>query len=129
MSWYFAAFKNAFDFRGRACRSEYWYFAGFNFVFLMMLGYIDFVSGAWDPDLAIGVLSSIYYIIIVIPGISLIVRRLHDLDRSGWWFFAFMIPIIGTIACIITMMLKGTPGVNDFGHDPIVSASLNNVRW
>ncbi len=102
-------------FEGRACRSEYWFFTLF-----LMLG--SLVLTTLDIVLGIGVLSTIFSLIILIPSIAVSVRRLHDTDRSGWWYLLFLIPLIGVIVLIIWFCARGTAGANRFGGDPLAAA-------
>ena len=69
----------------------------------------------------IEVLSFIYYIYvgaILIPSIAVAVRRLHDTNRSGWWYFISIIPIIGTIILIVFLVQDSQPGENKYGPNP-----------
>jgi uncharacterized membrane protein YhaH (DUF805 family) len=70
-------------------------------------------------------LAGLYLLFILVPGIAVTVRRLHDREMSGWWYLGFtvlgMIPVVGWIASIaflVIMFLPGTPGYNRFGEDP-----------
>lgn len=111
MNWYLTALKQYATFSGRARRKEYWFFYLFNSLIFMLLNIIDRLIG-------IGLLSGLYGIFILIPSIAVIVRRLHDTDRSGWWILIGFIPIVGTIALFILMLFDGTHGDNRFGADP-----------
>jgi hypothetical protein len=57
--------------------------------------------------------------IFLLPGIAVGVRRLHDVDRSGWWLLLAFIPLVGTIILIVWFCTRGTPGPNRFGPDPL----------
>ena len=54
----------------------------------------------------------------LIPTLAVIVRRLHDIDRTGWWIFINLIPLIGTIVLLVFALTPGTPGSNRYGPDP-----------
>jgi uncharacterized membrane protein YhaH (DUF805 family) len=121
-------------FSGRASRSEYWYFVLFYFVvflvlmalFLLLGGMRSIQTGeisplAWLPIILMG----LFGLGVLLPMISVQVRRLHDRDLSGWWYLAAilagMIPFVGflaSIALFVMNVLKGTPGPNRFGRDP-----------
>ncbi|HEY8098584.1 MAG TPA: DUF805 domain-containing protein [Methylobacter sp.] len=118
MNWYLEALKKYTVFSGRACRSEYWYFLLFNFLISIGLVIIDFVSGTFNAETGVGLLSTIYSVVVLIPGISVTVRRLHDTDRSGWWFFIALIPIVGAIVLFIFMVLDSSSGDNEYGPNP-----------
>ncbi len=122
-------------FTGRASRSEYWYFVLFYFVVIFVLGaLLGLVGGvggiergeitplAWLPISLMGLFALATFL----PMISVQVRRLHDRDLSGWWYLASialgMIPFVGllaTIALLVSNVLKGKPGANRFGRDPL----------
>jgi uncharacterized membrane protein YhaH (DUF805 family) len=111
--------KNYANFKGRAPRSEYWLFMLAIYVLAFVLGAIDGLLGTFDPFLNIGAFSGIATLVLLIPIVSVHVRRLHDTDRSGWWFLISLIPIIGTIWLIVLMVLAGSPAVNRFGSNPL----------
>ena len=112
MNGYLATLKKYADFNGRARRTEYWLFVLFSMVIAMVLGVVDYVLGT--P----GIIGLIFALAILIPSIAVGVRRLHDTDRSGWWLLIAFIPILGTIALLIFLLLDGTPGDNRFGANP-----------
>lgn len=115
MNWYLKVVRDNYaNFKGRARRQEYWMFAFINLIIILILNTIDRV--AFSADMAI--LSSIYGLAILIPGIAVAVRRLHDTDRSGWWALLGLIPIVGTIILIVIMCFDSTPGTNRFGPNP-----------
>ena len=95
------------DFTGRARRSEYWWFFLFT---AAVAGASYFINIALYVIAAIGLL---------IPGIAVAVRRLHDTGRSGLWFFVAFIPFVGAAALLVLLALPGTPGPNQFGPAPI----------
>ncbi len=115
MNWYLKVVRDNYaNFKGRARRQEYWMFAFINLIIILILNTIDRV--AFSADMAI--LSSIYGLAILIPGIAVAVRRLHDTDRSGWWALLGLIPIVGTIILIVMMCFDSTSGTNRFGPNP-----------
>ena len=116
-----AGFSNYVNFRDRACRSEYWYW-----VLFVILG--DIVTIIIDALIGAQVTSSIFGLVVLIPGIAVSIRRLHDLDRTGWWILLGFIPLIGWIILLIWYVTKGTDGPNRFGPDPPTLQSLPNLR-
>jgi uncharacterized membrane protein YhaH (DUF805 family) len=118
MNWYLEVLKKYAVFNGRARRKEYWYFFLISTVISIVLVLIDSVVGTISEEAGIGLLSGIYSLAVLIPGTSVTVRRLHDTDRSGWWFWIALIPIIGGIALLIFMVLDSTPGDNQYGPNP-----------
>lgn len=101
------------NFTGRARRSEYWWFVLFNILVAVVAGIVDgALFGAQ-------VLGTIVALALLIPGIAVGVRRLHDLDKSGWWMLLVLIPLIGALVLIFFFVQKGTDGANRFGPDPV----------
>src|SRR5215211_6659398 len=117
LSWYLEALKKYAVFGGRSRRKEYWYFLLFNIIVAIVLAWIDALLGTFSSS-GIGVLSGIYGLAILIPSLAVTVRRLHDIDRSGWWILIALVPLIGTIVLLVFALLEGTPGPNRYGLNP-----------
>lgn len=118
MNWYLEALKKYAEFNGRARRKEYWFFMLFNILISAFLATIDFFAGSFNAEAGVGLLSGIYSLAVLIPGISVTVRRLHDSDRSGWWLLLPLIPVIGGIVLFIFMVQDSTSGDNQYGPNP-----------
>jgi uncharacterized membrane protein YhaH (DUF805 family) len=110
-----SGFGNYATFRGRAPRSEYWYWTLFSV--LVTLG-ASILDGGLFPYSASGVLESLTTLVLFLPSLAVAVRRLHDLDRTGWWILIGF-TVIGLIVLIIWDCLRGTPGANRYGADPL----------
>lgn len=112
-------FQKYATFSGRAMRSEYWFFVLFNFLGGFVLGLIDgMLFASVDPatgHASSGPLGLIFSLATLLPGLAVGVRRLHDLDKSGWWILINIIPIVGWIIFIVWAATKGTEGPNKFG--------------
>jgi uncharacterized membrane protein YhaH (DUF805 family) len=122
MDWYLAVLKNYAQFNGRAGRKEYWYFTLFNVIFSVVLSFVDGLTGTWDPESGIGLLSTLYSLAVLIPSIAVGVRRLHDTGRSAWWLLILLIPLIGVIIFLVFMVLESQEGENQYGPSPKLSA-------
>ena len=118
MSWFFGAYKKYAVFSGRARRKEYWFFILFLTIALLLLSIVDRVTGTWDPMFDLGLFTLICALGSTIPAIAVSVRRLHDTDRSGWWFLIQLIPLIGGIVFLVFCCLDSSPGQNRFGANP-----------
>lgn len=118
MDWYLAVLKNYAQFSGRARRKEYWYFALFNLIFSGVLSFVDGLTGTWDPEYGVGLLSTIYSLAVLIPSIAVGVRRLHDTGRSAWWLLILLLPFIGVIIFLVFMVLDSEVGDNQYGASP-----------
>jgi uncharacterized membrane protein YhaH (DUF805 family) len=118
VSWYLEVLKKYAVFSGRARRAEYWYFVLFNIIVAIVLSLIDTLLGTFDFVQGVGLLSGLYSLAVLIPTLAVTVRRLHDVDRSGWWIFINLIPLIGTIVLLVFALTDGTPGSNRYGPNP-----------
>ncbi|MEM0911735.1 MAG: DUF805 domain-containing protein [Pseudomonadota bacterium] len=112
MSWYFEVLKKYAVFSGRARRKEYWMFFLINLIIAFAIGFIEGALGGK------GVVGMIYSLAVLIPGIAVSVRRLHDTSRSGWWLLIALIPILGALVILVFMALKGKVEENDYGSNP-----------
>jgi uncharacterized membrane protein YhaH (DUF805 family) len=119
MNWYLEVLKKYAVFNGRARRKEYWYFHLFNIIINTVLTVIEVITGSFSPEAGIGfLLGGIYALAVLIPGIAVSVRRLHDTERSGWWFLIVLVPIIGAIVLLVFMVQDSKPGQNQYGANP-----------
>ena len=117
------AFQNYFNFKTRSRRSEYWYFSLFLLLLGIATGLVDqLVFSTETTD--IGPLNGIASLATLIPSFAVSVRRLHDIERSGWFLLLALIPIIGWIILLYWMCQPGTPGQNQFGEDPMGEGGL-----
>ena len=124
MSWYLEALKKYAVFGGRSRRKEYWYFVLFSLIVSLVLSAIDALLGTFSSSTNVGLLGGIYGLAIIIPSIAVSVRRLHDIDRTGWWVLMSLVPVIGTIVLLVFAALEGTPGENRFGPNPKASGRV-----
>jgi len=110
-----SGFRNYVGFSGRASRSEFWYWILFTVLVSIAATIIDLVVLSSDTS----VLSTIWSLATFLPSLAIGVRRLHDTDRSGWWWLIAFIPLIGIIVLIVFWCFEGTRGSNRFGPDPL----------
>ncbi|AVW92837.1 DUF805 domain-containing protein [Celeribacter baekdonensis] len=110
-------FSKYITFSGRASRSEYWYFTLFTLLAAFGTLALDIVlaSNLGLPPIFYTVAS----IAIILPSLSVLVRRLHDVNKSGWWYFIGFVPLVGVLLILYWAVSKGTSGPNRFGPDPI----------
>ena len=118
MNWWLSAMKKYVDFSGRARRKEYWMFALFNFFFGILAVILDNVLGTANEDIGYGIFYGLYALAVFLPGLAVLVRRLHDVGKSGWFMFISLIPIIGGIWLLVLMVTDGQPGENQYGPNP-----------
>ena len=118
MNWYLKCLKNYADFSSRARRMEYWMFCGFNLIIYVVLAFIDLTLGWWSHELGFGGLGGIYCLAVIIPGLAVSVRRLHDIGKSGWNYFFVFIPIVGPFILLFRFCKEGEHRSNSWGSDP-----------
>jgi len=111
VNWYLAVLKNYVGFSGRARRTEYWMFALVNTVIYLALSAVDYYLNTAIPAL-------VYLIAVLLPGIAVGVRRLHDTNRSGAWILIALLPLVGPIILLVFAVQPGTVGPNEHGPDP-----------
>jgi uncharacterized membrane protein YhaH (DUF805 family) len=113
MEWYVTVLRKYAVFSGRARCKEYWMFLLISAVLVLVLGIVNGLMGADVPALPL-----YYTLAVVLPGLAVTVRRLHDTDRSGWWFLIFLVPIVGAIVFLVFMATPGDEMANSFGASP-----------
>lgn len=109
--------KRYTQFNGRASRSEFWWFQLFIVIVSIPLYVLGFIAGYTESQvlaLASTGLSVVMWLALIVPLIALTVRRLHDTDRSGWWYLLMLVPFVGLVV-LVFMLLPGSPGNNRFG--------------
>lgn len=107
-------FSKYATFSGRALRSEYWWFALFNIIVSVVLNLL--VQAIGPESAVLNLLAIVVGLGLFLPGLAVSVRRLHDIDKSGWWLLVGLIPLIGIILMVIWFCTKGSVGENRFGH-------------
>jgi len=112
MNWYLEVLKKYAVFNGRARRKEYWMFFLFNIIIAIVLGVVEGILGSH------GIIGMLYSLALIIPGIAVSVRRLHDTERSGWWLLIAFVPIIGAIVLLVFMVQDSQSGQNQYGTNP-----------
>jgi uncharacterized membrane protein YhaH (DUF805 family) len=123
-----SGFSQYATFSGRARRSAFWYWYLFLAIVGAVVGTVVGVVAASSYDAAtetfgagvyvVSSLVSLVWLALVLPTLAVMVRRLHDEDRSGFFWFLGLIPLVGGIIMIVLYALPGTAGPNGFGPDP-----------
>jgi uncharacterized membrane protein YhaH (DUF805 family) len=102
------AFANILVFQGRASRSAYWWFGLFIAIIALVVDIASAASGVKGVQYAVDALAFVLTV-------ALQVRRLHDINRTGFWWFIALIPLVGSIVLLVFDCQAGTPGPNRFG--------------
>lgn len=112
MNWYLEVLKKYTVFTGRAGRKEFWFFVLFNIIAYIILSALDAFLGT------MGVLGLLYSLAVLLPGLAVSVRRLHDTNRSGWWVLIGIIPLIGFIVLFVFAVMDSDHADNQYGPEP-----------
>lgn len=110
------AFNKYCCFTGRASRSEYWWWA----LFSLLVGVV--VSAIFGSGTLGTIISAIVNLALLLPGLGVAVRRLHDINKSGWFLLLALIPLVGAIILIIWFIRNSDPSGNQYGPVPNVVA-------
>lgn len=123
MDWYVTVLKKYAVFSGRARRSEFWYFTLFNVLITIVLAIVDLETTR------VGLLTALYGLAVMIPGLAVEVRRLHDTNRSGWWLFIAFVPLVGAVLLLVFFVQDSQTGENRYGPNPKAEApALGGAR-
>ncbi len=116
MEWYLKVLRNYVGFGGRARRKEYWMFILINLIVAIGIGVVEGVVGL--ADAGYGPVSLLYMLGVLLPSVAVAFRRLHDIEKSGWWVLINFIPLLGWLVFLYFMVKDGDPGENQYGANP-----------
>ncbi|MCL1497790.1 DUF805 domain-containing protein [Xanthomonas nasturtii] len=126
MEWMLLPLKRYADFNGRSRRKEYWMFALMQTLVLIVLTGLFAVAAAVmgsenNPGpvawLIVAVMV-IFVLALIVPGIAVTVRRLHDQGKSGWFYLICLVPYVGAFVLLVFMCIEGVPNPNEYGENP-----------
>lgn len=119
MNWFLKALKQYADFSTRARRKEYWMFVLFNILATVVAMILDNLLGlTMSPEIPYGPFYGLVALALLVPGLAVGVRRLHDAGKSGWMYLIILIPLIGAIWLLVLLLKDGVPGTNKWGPNP-----------
>ncbi|ATS20582.1 membrane protein [Xanthomonas phaseoli pv. phaseoli] len=126
MEWMLLPLKRYADFNGRSRRKEYWMFALMQCLVLFVFGGLFAVAALAlgnenGPGALAWLICAVMVIVclaLIVPGIAVTVRRLHDQDKSGWFYLISLVPYVGAFVLLVFMCVEGTPGPNQYGENP-----------
>ena len=113
-----SGFSNYVNFSGRSGRSEYWYWVLFNLLGSIGIVVIGTVLSLMVAEIVGTVLIGLFFVALLIPNFAVMIRRLHDLDKSGWWWLVNFIPFIGALIFLYFMVQPSDEDENRFGMVP-----------
>jgi len=112
MNWYMDVLKKYAVFDGRSRRQEFWMFFLFNFIINLILTFLGRFFGFFL------FISVLYSLAILVPGIAVAIRRMHDIGKSGIWILIVLIPCVGWIWYLVLAATEGEPSANAYGPSP-----------
>lgn len=118
MKWFFKVLNQDAAFSGRARRKEFWMFVLFYYIFAFAIFLLDSLlvyALSWYNS---SYILTFYVLAMIIPWITVSVRRMHDVGYTGWMIFVSFIPIIGTVWYLLLMIKDGDPAENKYGPNP-----------
>jgi uncharacterized membrane protein YhaH (DUF805 family) len=124
MEWYLKVVRDNYaNFNGRARRKEFWMYVLFNTIFIISAMILDKTLGltpviSITDEISYGPIYIIYGLAVFIPGLAVIVRRLHDVGKSGWMYLIGLIPLVGSIWILVLLVTDSKPGENKWGPNP-----------
>ncbi|NCA70490.1 MAG: DUF805 domain-containing protein [Sphingobacteriia bacterium] len=118
MHWYLKALKQYATFQGRARRREFWTFTLINVVIIIALSILDMALGTVEPQSGLGMLSAIFILAILLPSLGVQIRRLHDINKSGWWVLIGLVPMVGSLVLLVFSLIDSWPTQNQYGPSP-----------
>ena len=118
MNWYLQVLKKYAVFSGRARRKEYWMFTLVSTIFSIIAMIIDNILGASIEGTGLGIFNILYSLAVLTPSYVVLVRRLHDVGKSGWMILIGLIPIIGPILVLVLTVTDSNPDENKCGPNP-----------
>ncbi|MEO6135927.1 MAG: DUF805 domain-containing protein [Ginsengibacter sp.] len=135
MHYYISVLKNYATFTGRARRSEYWYFVLFSMIATIVAAIIDrmlgttfsMAIGGESVSLGYGYVYLFYSLAVFLPGLAVTVRRLHDTNKSGWYFLIILIPLAGAIWLLVLLCTDSTFGINKYGPNPKGIGNIDEI--
>lgn len=111
-------FSNYTNFSGRARRSEYWYFTLFNIIVSMVLSLLMRLTAGSFMFGLFRLVEVVFSLAVLIPGLAVVWRRLHDIGRSGAWYLLILVPFVGVIILIVWLCRDSQPDANQYGPCP-----------
>ena len=114
-----SGFAKYATFSGRASRAEYWWWWLFSVLVIGATFVVILLGSSSDGVSAVGVFGWVLYAVavvgLIVPSLAVLVRRLHDTGRSGWWYFISLVPCVGGIWLLVLLVSEGTAGQNQYG--------------
>lgn len=120
MNWYLQGLKKYAVFDGRATRQEYWMYVLFNSLAMIAFAIVDAVMGTSAKGMMFGLFSAVYLVGTLLPSLAVLVRRLHDTNRSGWWVLLSLVPLGGLVLLVFAVM-DSDAGPNQYGPNPKIA--------
>lgn len=130
MNYFLNALQNHYaDFKGRARRKEYWMFVLFQIIILIVAAVLDNLIGLTFSDaVPYGWIYIICSLALIVPSLAILVRRLHDVGKSAWFFLIYLIPFVGPIWLLILLFKDSEHGPNKWGDNPKGEGNIEELE-
>lgn len=115
MNGYTTAMRRYAEFSGRSSRAEFWQFVLVIVAVSIVANLLDVLVFGMPGGESVGLLGGIVSLVHIVPGLAVSVRRLHDIDRTGWWVLLGLVPIVGFIVLVVFYATPGMRGGNRYG--------------
>lgn len=120
--------SNYTNFKARARRSEYWFIQLFLIATNIAVAVVDLALMNGDVERFIangggGIVGLIWILATIVPALAVLIRRLHDTNRSGWWALIGLVPVAGAIVLLVFTVEDSNKGVNKYGASPKESSN------
>ena len=119
-------FRNYATFSGRATRAESWWWVLFTVLTGIVLAVVDTLTGTMGMFGDSGLLGQLFALAVLVPSVALGARRLHDINRTGWWLLLWFVLVIGWVVLIVWAIKRGDKGPNKYGPGPRQATSTIN---
>lgn len=130
MKWYIGVIKRYASCKGRARRKEFWLFVLVNYLITAACGMADNFLGLQTvlAGQTVAIITMVYTLLVLIPCLAVSIRRLHDIDKSGWWLLLALAPVVGWAWLLVYSLLEGTPCCNRYGDNPRLADTIKIQR-
>ena len=121
--WMMEPLRKYVTFGGRARRAEYWWYYLAYLIALTVAVMLDRILGSGGAYGIGGIFYALVALGAFLPSLAVSFRRLHDVNRSAWWFLIILVPLVGAIVLLVWFCSRGTVGPNQYGPDPLDPAA------
>ena len=116
-------------FSGRATRQQYWMYSLFYLIFYLLFSLLDLWFSVYNASIGLGMISGMFAVAMALPSLAILIRRLHDIGKTGWWVLILFIPIIGALVTLIFLLLDSEKQQNQYGESLKYPENAKSSEW